>query len=730
MKTFTHGQAQEILRSGQEASGYDQKGLTDHLSRCSKCQLYSALVSELGQVVPRMYPVALLSTQEIHRKIGASQPRLRRQSMLTLILHRTRTVIWLGASLALLLILIVLSPRLLPTQLGGNPTLTPLVSVSASRTPVQNITPKPGESIQYTVAEGESIFGIAEKFGLKPETILWVNPDKLADNPHNIKPSMVLRIPSVDGLYYRWKPEDKIEAIASQYGVASVDILNWPENAAQIGPAEKPNIQPGMLLFIPEGKMPLQPVTTMPTANTPTPSAAPLSFYPTADSSVPLSSSGPWLAYRAWPAGFEDIYGTVAVANADGSGRRMWSSNVWAIIGSPASPYLAVLSQPPELQGIYIGASILEIVHFPEMSVKTIPLISNSTIETFDYSQLKSFKLLDKQGAIQVITWAASFKKPVWSPNGRYLAFTAAIDRPSADLYVYDTLTDQIRRLTDSLDMATQPEWSPDGKWIVHRGNNTFGARCYETGVWAAALDGSEVKWLNPGECFNITRWTGPETFETFTPQSGGAAADSYLGAVKRVDIAAGTSTFLYMIPGKPQALPPIVDCSTQKTIETFGSKNNSTRIDAPNGKWFVVINDELRLYTSDEKLVAIWGPLDQFIGWQPDSSAVVFTVPGGLANRRTINYFQPADRTMKTFDNILLADGVFPDQVIWSHDLASFFLVINSSQEVVHIDTRKSQFLQVDRSIGNIQDLNYAWVGAGTKEDSPLRNPCYVGQP
>ena len=119
-------------------------------------------------------------------------------------------------------------------------------------------------SFQYTVAEEENLFSIAKKFSLNPQTILWTNEDKLHDDPLNIKKGVVLRIPTMDGLYYRWKRGDKLEDIASQFGVKPQDILRWPENVMEFGTAVRPDIQPGTLLFIPGGKQPLQPVQALP----------------------------------------------------------------------------------------------------------------------------------------------------------------------------------------------------------------------------------------------------------------------------------------------------------------------------------------------------------------------------------------------------------------------------------------------------------------------------------
>ena len=40
------------------------------------------------------------------------------------------------------------------------------------------------EIVKYTVLEGDTVFGIAEKFGLDPETVLWGNYYILLDDPH------------------------------------------------------------------------------------------------------------------------------------------------------------------------------------------------------------------------------------------------------------------------------------------------------------------------------------------------------------------------------------------------------------------------------------------------------------------------------------------------------------------------------------------------------------------
>jgi hypothetical protein len=110
--------------------------------------------------------------------------------------------------------------------------------------------------IRYTVEYGDSIFSIAEKFNLKPETILWGNRYALGDNPHYIVPGQVLNILPVDGVYHLWSAGEGLNGVASVYGVTPEDIINWPGNDLDpetIGDYADPNIAPDTMLVVPGG---------------------------------------------------------------------------------------------------------------------------------------------------------------------------------------------------------------------------------------------------------------------------------------------------------------------------------------------------------------------------------------------------------------------------------------------------------------------------------------------
>lgn len=121
-----------------------------------------------------------------------------------------------------------------------------------------NIPSRPRNEITtYTVQEGDTVFGIAEKFGLDPQTILWGNYEILLDDPHSLRPGQELNILPVDGVYWQWLGGLSFGAWAEFYGVTAADIIEYPGNnidAKSIGDYENANIPVETWLIIPNGK--------------------------------------------------------------------------------------------------------------------------------------------------------------------------------------------------------------------------------------------------------------------------------------------------------------------------------------------------------------------------------------------------------------------------------------------------------------------------------------------
>ncbi len=110
---------------------------------------------------------------------------------------------------------------------------------------------RPGDKVQdYTVEQGDSVFEIAQKFNIKPETVLWANYDQLNDNPDMISLGMTLKIPPVDGVLYTWQANDTVEGVAAKFDAKTADILNWPGNDLDL---TNPDIPAGALIMVPGG---------------------------------------------------------------------------------------------------------------------------------------------------------------------------------------------------------------------------------------------------------------------------------------------------------------------------------------------------------------------------------------------------------------------------------------------------------------------------------------------
>ena len=121
-----------------------------------------------------------------------------------------------------------------------------------------NIPSRPRDEMEkYTVQDGDTVFGIAEKFGLQPETILWGNYNTLLDDPHSLQPGQELIILPVDGVYWEWLGGIPFGEWARFYGVSAADVIEFPGNNIDpntVGDYENANVKPGTWLIIPGGK--------------------------------------------------------------------------------------------------------------------------------------------------------------------------------------------------------------------------------------------------------------------------------------------------------------------------------------------------------------------------------------------------------------------------------------------------------------------------------------------
>lgn len=154
------------------------------------------------------------------------------------------------------------------------------------------------KAIEYTVGRGDSVYGIARKFGIKPQTVLMANYETLEDNPHSLKPGQKLIIPPVDGLYYKWAEGDTLEAIAAKYEANLDEILTWPGNDIDL---TNPTIQPNTWVMLPGGKRPLKAITL--------PTIARTSNSGTANPGTAACSGGPVGGGFVWPTNNHTVSG-------------------------------------------------------------------------------------------------------------------------------------------------------------------------------------------------------------------------------------------------------------------------------------------------------------------------------------------------------------------------------------------------------------------------------------
>ncbi|WP_448564812.1 TolB family protein [Thalassotalea ganghwensis] len=97
---------------------------------------------------------------------------------------------------------------------------------------------------------------------------------------------------------------------------------------------------------------------------------------------------------------------------------------------------------------------------------------------------------------------------PIWSPDGRYLAYTQVDEQTDWEVMIKDEQTGKIKRVTDSKGYDTDITWSPDGKYLAYTSSRSGNRDIYlydvakhqETRLVSNAAMDNQPKWSPNGE--------------------------------------------------------------------------------------------------------------------------------------------------------------------------------------------------------------------------------------
>lgn len=141
-------------------------------------------------------------------------------------------------------------------SLPAKPEMVEMVAATTAKTPEMvaattetgDLPPEMIESFKwssYKVKKGDSVSGIAQKFGISRDAVIASNNIR---NARNMQEGAVLRIPNVDGIPYQIKKGDSLSKIAAVFNVPLEVVLDVNDIKSDV-------IKVGDTLFIPGARM-------------------------------------------------------------------------------------------------------------------------------------------------------------------------------------------------------------------------------------------------------------------------------------------------------------------------------------------------------------------------------------------------------------------------------------------------------------------------------------------
>ncbi len=142
---------------------------------------------------------------------------------------------------------------------AGEVTTAEVFGLTREAVPITLIPERPRvDVIEHTVVAGDTLYGIAKKFGLNAETIMFANG--LEKNPDLLRLGQKLIILPVNGILHTVAQKDTLDKIAKTYKVKPEAIVTYALNSLD---AKNPQIAVGQKLIVPGGKKEIPQVATV-----------------------------------------------------------------------------------------------------------------------------------------------------------------------------------------------------------------------------------------------------------------------------------------------------------------------------------------------------------------------------------------------------------------------------------------------------------------------------------
>ena len=338
-----------------------------------------------------------------------------------------------------------------------------------------------------------------------------------------------------------------------------------------------------------------------------------------------LSASGPWLVYAqisqfmARDSDGETVIPLAAGLDFSISGR---DAPEITILPAQGAPFAAVVSLE-NVNDLADGAS-LYIVELPIGTVKFVSHLFIPELGGNHHGQAFNQELR-----------SALLAAPQWSPDGTRLAFIAAVSSASPDLYVYDTLSGLLHRITNSGGIA-DIHWSPLGTHVLFGGAYWLGPIIDGRGI-VLATGGADpqIHALGAGQ---FLTWTGPTTYAVYNWTQG--RGNHYL---RQIDISDGTTTPFWSNTFSSAAFDPLLNnlavCLSAGEASVQGQSNAGLYLIRADGTVYTQVDSECQGFLESSP------HLDGF---------VLYTQPPQLIDRagQSIELAEPYDSTIELSPN------------------------------------------------------------------------------